>query len=63
MQTGIMLTTPGGTKYWHPCKDAETGLREMASQAFVYGTAWDDKRTVKEFGTSDGKTFTPAKGE
>lgn len=58
MQTGIMLTTPGGNRFWHPCPDAEKGYQEMASVPWLYGKAWEHPDTVVEFGTSDGKTFT-----
>jgi len=60
-KTGLVLTTPGGTRYWVPCPDAETGLRDMEQAAFVYGAAWTDERTTVDFGTDDGKQFTPSK--
>lgn len=53
--TGIFLTTPGGNAFWHPCKDAKTGFREMNEAAFVYGAAWGHPETKVEFGTDDGK--------
>lgn len=59
MQTGIMLTTPGGNRFWHPCRDAAQGLAEMGAVAFTYGAAWDHPATVVEYGVSDGTTFTP----
>lgn len=60
MQTGILMQTPHGTNWWHKCKDARTGYAEMASIAFTYGEGvFNDPRTVFDFGTSDGETFTP----
>lgn len=60
-KTGLVLTTPGGNRFWVPCTNAESGLRDMADAAFVYGEAWSDERTTIDFGTDDGKTFTTLK--
>jgi hypothetical protein len=59
---GLMLTTPGGSKFWHPCADPKKGMREMAesqAEALTYGKAWNHAQTLIEFGESDGATFTP----
>lgn len=64
MTTGIMLRTPGGTRFWHPCPDAEGGVRDMDAmhaETGVYGPNYAHADTVVEFGTSDGTTFTAAK--
>lgn len=64
MRTGIMLTTPGKNRFWHPCEDAERGLQEMAeghAQDNRYGAAWDHAATVIEFGTDDGTRFTASR--
>lgn len=60
MPTGIMLTAPGGSKFWHPCRDAQTGLREMESIKFTYGLAWGHPATTVEFGSVSGDEFTPS---
>lgn len=64
MKTGILLTTPGKNRFWHPCEDPERGLQEMAeghAAANTYGAAWDHPATVIEFGTDDGKQFTASR--
>lgn len=55
--TGLMLTAPKGSKFWHPCADPAKGLAEMESIAFTYGAAWGHAETTIEFGESDGTTF------
>lgn len=58
---GLMLTAPGGSKFWHPCKDPETGLKEMAAlqaELNFYGAAWKHDATVIEYGTVEGNVFT-----
>lgn len=49
IKTGILLTGPRGGKYFHPCKDAKSGLAEMAGAAFVYGAAWKHPDSTVEF--------------
>lgn len=56
--TGIVLTTPGGNRFWYPCPDAKTGFREMSTIPYTYGAAWKHPETTLEFGTDDGTTFT-----
>lgn len=61
MTTGLLLVTPGGHRFWMPAPDAKSGLAAMEGQQQMfksYGAAWDDPRTVVEFGTDDGKAFT-----
>lgn len=58
MKTGIILTTPGGHQFWHPCVDAAAGYREMESIKFTYGAAWEHSAARVEFGTDDGEKFT-----
>ena len=58
---GLMLTTPGGSKFWHPCSDPAKGLREMQvkqDEANTYGAAWGHPGSQLEYGESDGKSFT-----
>lgn len=60
-RTGIVLTTPGGNRFWHGCRDAAAGYKEMASISWTYGAAWEHADTVVEFGTVDGAgNFIPA---
>lgn len=64
MRTGILLTTPGKNRFWHPCEDADQGLAEMAEAHAGdnrYGAAWGHPETVIEFGSDDGQTFTPSR--
>ena len=60
MKTGILLTTPGKSRFWFPCEDAERGLQDMAAghaEANTYGAAWDHPETVIEFGFLAGQVF------
>jgi hypothetical protein len=61
IETGIMLRTPGGTRFWHRAASAEAGVRDMDAmhaETGVYGPNYAHPETVVEFGTSDGRTFT-----
>jgi hypothetical protein len=61
---GLMLTTPGGSKFWHPCQDPAIGLREMAqmqAELQFYGKAWGHPQSVIEFGAVEGDVFTAEK--
>lgn len=63
MAKGLMLTTPGGNRFWHPCADAAAGLKEMTAsqeQAKTYGAAWGHPHSQLEYGDSDGVTFVPS---
>lgn len=55
MQTGILMTSSTGTKYWVECPDAKTGF-EWMGQAGIYGPGWGHPDSVLEFGTVDGKS-------
>lgn len=63
MKTGLMLTLPGGSKFWHPCADDRIGAAEMDqrhAEANTYGANYRHADAVLEFGTDDGRgTFTP----
>lgn len=57
-ETGILLTTPGGNRFWHKCQDAAAGVREMDAihdETGVYGPNYRHAGTAVEFGTVDAK--------
>lgn len=56
-KTGLVLTTPGGTRFWHPCADPAEGFKQMESIAFTYGAAWGHKETSIEFAEDAGTEF------
>jgi len=55
MITGVMVTTPRGSRFWVPAKDEESGKAQVREQLFVYAAAWDELGL--EFGAMNGQVF------